>query len=98
MHQHLPQLLLITRVDEVKHAVSSQVKLQWTEMWKYRFFFHASSRDIDGKSSTLINPLATLDSRSVTILSDSLKYLCQAEALVDVLGDVDHVSIFGEHH
>lgn len=40
VHQHLPQLLLITGMDEVKHTVSCQVELQWKEIYKYIFALH----------------------------------------------------------
>lgn len=45
------------------------------------------------------NTRSTLDFHLVKVISvTSQLYLCQAEALVDVLGDVDHVSVFRQHH
>lgn len=71
---------------------------------KIKKFFHLSPCDIQGRISTFTNnkeenAFSTLDLHSVKVApGTSGPYLRQAEALVDVLGDVDHVSVFGQHH
>lgn len=67
MHQHhLPQLLLIARVDEVKHAVSRQVELKKKRKKKRQ----VSYCDIDNEKEKR-KRISTLDLDCVKVILDS---------------------------
>lgn len=55
VYQHLPQFLLITGMDEVKHTVSRQVELQWREIYKYIFAVMHTANHLNPNVTKILN-------------------------------------------
>lgn len=69
VHQHLPQLLLITGMDEVKHTVSRQVKLQWKEIYKYIFAVMHTANHLNPNVTKILSIFCALNFLHPTPLS-----------------------------
>ena len=103
MDQHLPQLLLVTWVCVVKHAVSRHVKLQQTREGDHTVnttqpsvslsLWAGECRRVACRGALLSPRLGSSDSRWRAV-----QYLCQAQAPVDTVGEIDHVSVVRQHH